>query len=190
MSDTATVEVKPPVLSPVSNVFELPEQFQPGNDIPPTAFGSSDKAPVRCQFDGCTNSVTKPAKGPTSKYCTEHKVNKGASSSTRVSGASWPRAGEVETALTRYAQLIGGGVTFINAVDGETVTKHGPAVSHELVELGRVDKRLRGWLETIAIPGKYGPLALAVAGMVLPIMANHGLIPAFVIGVSTDNQDN
>jgi hypothetical protein len=45
-----------------------------------------------------------------------------------------------------------------------------------LVELARSDKKLRGYLEMLAAPGKYGALAMAVLGIVIPILVNHGVI--------------
>jgi len=67
----------------------------------------------------------------------------------------------------------------VNPTDGRIVADGGPAVVHELVELAKTDSALRKPLELLATPGKYGPLTLAVAGVILPIMANHGLLPQF-----------
>lgn len=146
---------------------------------------------IECAEPGCANAVVKPERGRTSRYCPEHK--RGGDKAPKIDtprAASWPKAREIETALTRYVALIGSGVTFINAADGEAVILHGPAVVHEIVELGRNDKRIRRALELLSMPGKYGPLTLAIASLALPLLANHGLIPSLIVDLTKPTLPN
>lgn len=145
---------------------------------------AADAAPNRCQFDGCDNSVPKPARGRPPKFCTDHKTGKPAgtpqsefnSAKSALSGKSWPKAGEVETLLKKYVETIGIGISFVHEKDGKVIIEGGPDVVHELVELAKDERQLRKYLEWLTTPGKYAPLTLAVAGIVIPIMSNHGLI--------------
>jgi hypothetical protein len=152
----------------------------PALDIHPGAPG--DAAPNRCQSPGCTNGVPKPARGRPPKYCTEHKAGAAkpaegfASGKSALSGKSWPKAAEVETLLTKYVQMIGVGLQFIHEKDGQVIILGGPDVVHELVELAKDERQLRKYLEWLTAPGKYAPLTMAVAAIVIPIMSNHGLI--------------
>lgn len=145
----------------------------------------SDTPPLRCQHDGCTNTMDKPARGRPPKYCPEHKATASKSPGSKGTRATaWANAAVVEAALTKYLAGIGLVVSFVNPLDGECIASGAEAVAHELVELGRADKNLRKRLEFIATPGKYGPLVMSLTPIVIPIMANHGLLPQFVIGNS------
>ena len=151
----------------------------------PADSAAGDKAPGVCAFDGCTHGVPKPAggRGRPPKFCEEHKGGKGAktqenfaSARSGLSGKSWPKAAEVETLLTRYVHGLGIALSFVHEKDGEVIIVGGPDVVHELVELAKDERDLRKYLEWLTAPGKYSGLALAVAGVAIPIMSNHGLI--------------
>lgn len=94
----------------------------------------------------------------------------------------WAAAADVEKALTESIQFLAGGAMLVPALepDASLLYDHGPNIVHELVELGRSDKRLRVFLERLAAPGKYGPLAVAIFPLVLGIATNHGLVPNFL----------
>jgi len=153
-------------------------------DVDPDLLGASaDAAPNRCGQDGCTNGVTKPARGRSPKYCDDHKATDARTTSrSKASGKSWPKAAEVEKHLTDSLVLAGKGISFLNEVDGFILQTNGPAVIHELVELAKDDKTLQKYLLWIASPGKYGPLAMACSALIIPILANHnffGVLSAF-----------
>jgi hypothetical protein len=159
-----------------AEMFELSE-----TDIAPDFPASEDKAPLACEYTGCTNAIIKPARGRVPKFCPDHKNNKGTNSRSATSGKSWSEAREVESLLTNYVIGIGTGVKFLNETDGTIIVLSGPAVVHELVELAKSDKNLQKYLTWFATPGKYGPLLLALGGVVIPILANHDMIPKFSI---------
>jgi hypothetical protein len=167
-------------VSDTNTAFELPE-----TDIAPTISAAGDKAPLRCQVNGCTTAVTKPARGRTPKFCENHK-NQGNGSRSSTSGKSWTRAVEIETLLTQYVIGVGTGIRLLNAADGLVIVEGGPAIIHELVELAKTDTKIRKYLEWLAAPGKYAPITLALMGVALPIMANHNLLPQFTVNIPTD----
>lgn len=160
------------------------------SDIPPADFDNpvTDTPPLRCEVDGCDNPVIKPPRGRTPKRCDFHRANRGSVSSGNRA-PTWRDAAQVEEALTRYFNILGAGVQFVNEYDGTVITTGGPAIAHELVELAKTDKKLRERLEFLTKPGKYGPLSLAIASVVLPIMANHNLLPQFRIGTGNENDE-
>lgn len=151
----------------------------------PAATTGTDKAPGVCATDGCSNGVPKPAggRGRPPKFCDEHKGGKGApkqdgfnTARSPLSGKSWPRAAEVETLLTQYVNGLGIALSFVHEKDGQVIVAGGPDVVHELVELAKDERSLRKYLEWLTTPGKYAPLTLAVAGIAIPLLSNHGLI--------------
>ena len=163
---------------------------------------ADDVAPLRCQHPGCTNAVIKPARGRTPKYCDEHKGSRpnAGSNRSKASGKTWAKATEVETHLTKYTTLIAlalGGAAFSMAdehlsatlaADASIVAKQAPPVVHELVELAKDDKNLQRVLETLAAPSKYSGLTMAVIGLVVPLLGNHGVIPAGIAAAVSPNE--
>lgn len=159
-----------------------------GREIDPNEFGfaSDDTAPMRCNEPGCTNELHYSGRGRKPTKCDEHK-------GTRTTGTRTPRgwsgSAEVEQVLIQYVNALGTGVTFINPLDGRVIATGGPAIAHELVELAKSDMKLRKTLTSLTRPGKYGPLTLATMAVVLPIMANHHLLPQFRVPGATPDTD-
>jgi len=155
------------------------------DDIAPSS-SKPDTAPLRCQYDGCPNTVVKPSRGRTPKFCPEHR--QAGSGKNGTPRSKWANADNVEKILSGYLDTLAMGVTLINPADGAVIASGSNAVAHELVELGRVDKTVRKWLEKLSTPGKYGPLTLALFPIVLGIMANHNLLPQFMIPGLTEGR--
>lgn len=109
----------------------------------------------------------------------EDKPPKRAAGTPPIKG--WTRAAEVEKVLYNYLTALSAGVAFINVGDSVAIADGSARLAHELVELGKIDKRYRGYLETLCAPGKYGGVLLATGAIVLPIAINHNLIPQFNI---------
>ena len=156
-------------------------------DLPASVAASAagDKTPGVCAADSCTNGIPKPAggRGRPPKFCDEHKGGKTGpkqagfnSAKSSLSGKSWPKAAEVETLLTQYVNGLGIALSFVHEKDGLVIVEGGPDVVKALVELAKDERELRKYLEWLTAPGKYSPLILAVAGVAIPIMSNHGLI--------------
>jgi hypothetical protein len=169
----------------LSVAFEVPDDTPPSiSDVS----ASKDVAPLRCQEPGCLAEIVKPARGRTPKFCDEHKGAKASGTKSSLTGKSWPKAKEVEALLNQYVAGLGMGVSFLNQEDGEIIVDKAPAVVHELVKLAADDKRLRTYLEFLATPGKYAPLSLACFSLILPILANHGIVDKFIAGLITEGR--
>lgn len=96
----------------------------------------------------------------------------------RPKGPTWAKASAVEKYLNEIVSLAGTALIFVNPADSRVILEGGPRIVHELVELAKSEPALRRYLELSAAPGKYGPLTVAVAAVVIPIMVNHNLIPS------------
>lgn len=156
------------------------------DDIPPL----TDISPIRCLHEGCTNTVQKPSRGRTPKFCEEHRGSKAKSGGTSTR-AKWPQGDDIQVILASYLDNLALGITLINPADGQIIAEGSDKVAKALVDVGRQDKNWRKWLEKIATPGKYGPLVGALAPMVIAIMANHNLLPQFMIpGISEGGTPN
>lgn len=159
-------------------------------DLDPSDLRDTDSAPNRCNYPGCNEAVIRTGKGGRPpKYCPDHKDKrppKTSGAKSQTSGKSWNRASEIEGILNKYVAGAGWTIQLVNPADGKIVADNGPAVIHELVELAKDDTRLRKPLEFLATPGKYGPLGIAVLAVLVPILANHGLLPQFQISGLTE----
>ncbi len=99
----------------------------------------------------------------------------------------WSRAVEIENIIFKYLSGVSLAVSFLSADDAQIIQNGAADLAHELVELGKVDKRFRSVLESLAAPGKYGGLLIASGSIIIPIAMNHNLIPSFDLGSLTKN---
>lgn len=74
-----------------------------------------------------------------------------------------------------------GGATMIagraNAVDGMIIKAGSPALIDSIMQLCEQDKRVRDFLFDLSSSSVYLNVAMASAAIIVPILANHGLIP-------------
>ncbi len=101
----------------------------------------------------------------------------------------WTRAAEVEKVIYTYLTTIAAGVAFVNIDDAQAISNGAARLASELVELGKMDKKYRGYLEMLTKPGKYGGVLIATGAIVLPIAINHNLIPQLRIPFGTPDGD-
>ena len=77
---------------------------------------------------------------------------------------------------------IGTAVSFFDQFDGEVILVQTSEVAEALATLADEDARVAKALDAMSTGGAYGAFLMALAGMVLPIMAHHNLIPGFLAG--------
>lgn len=147
----------------VSDAYYIPE---PNDELPDVKL---------CAAPGCTNVPELTPTGRVGKFCAEHKAApKTAGKATSRTG--WKKAPEVEAALNGLFAGAGWLVGIVEPFDGDVIKAGSPNVTRELINLAKDDKQLQRYLEWLATPGKYGPLILAVGGMVVPIAIHHGAL--------------
>lgn len=154
---------------------------------------AKDTAPSSCEHGGCTNPVKKSPTGRPAKYCEDHRGGRAKVSPNKsaLTGKVWKEAEEVESILKQFVGTIAFGIRLVNAEDGRIIAEGGPDVVHELVELAKDDTELRKYLTAMTAPGKYGPLIMtSMFGVVIPIMANHGMlsIPVNLLGQTPEKK--
>ena len=73
------------------------------------------------------------------------------------------------------------GATTMGAGDahcGMVLVQRGPLFVDALIELAEKDKRVRRALSTLTTASGWGSVIIAGAGIILPVAAHHGLLPA------------
>lgn len=86
-----------------------------------------------------------------------------------------------------------GGITMgFDPYCGAVLVTRGPGVTDALMELSKQNPRVRQALEALATTSAWGGVAVAVAGVVAPILAHHKVIPAeigMMVGPSSEELD-
>lgn len=77
------------------------------------------------------------------------------------------------------------GLSVYNEADGTIVANGSPKLAQALVNTSEKNPKLRAFLENMTTGFAYSELMVAVAAIVLPIMANHGLLPDKVGAATT-----
>jgi hypothetical protein len=161
-----TVTESPP-LSAVPNDFEPFESF----DAPKTG---SD---LICEE--CAVTFTHAGRGRKPKRCPEHRAR-------RASAGSRPRAQRPSVtllgdAVTMNLRTLGSILSLVNQYDGQVIMAGAPVFGNACANVAEHDARFRRMLEGSATGIVYGELIAAALIMILPILANHGMIPERVM---------
>lgn len=98
-------------------------------------------------------------------------TNRGANSSTIKAGLT-SYVGTVGTMLMMFPKTYNDGVVILQGAD---------ALTDSLVELAKQDKRVRNVLTTMCTGGAWGAVIIASAQIGIPIAANHGLLPKYIL---------
>ena len=72
---------------------------------------------------------------------------------------------------------------FANEKDAQIIARQSPAVVDACVNLARQDEKFRAMLLAMLTGGAYTQLTIAIIGLILPILANHKLLPEMVAGL-------
>jgi hypothetical protein len=96
---------------------------------------------------------------------------------------------EIRIALGALFTIIGAALQFYNQVDGLIFVEKSPAVIDALIGIARTNDKVREVLLNFATVSGYGALASALIMMIIPIAANHNMLPKVVLftaGLSDD----
>ncbi len=96
---------------------------------------------------------------------------------------------EIRTALGALFAALSMPITFYNQTDGRIFLEKSPDVIEALLGICRTNDKIREMFLNFAKVSGYSMLANALLMMIIPIAANHGLIPgmaAFVSGLSDE----
>lgn len=92
--------------------------------------------------------------------------------STRISDA------KLKEALDAALVGMGAGLMIFDPYCGGVLVLRGPMMSDALVDVAKVNPRVRKALQSFAQTSTWGGLAGAAAAVAVPILAHHGLLPA------------
>lgn len=154
---------------------------------------------VLCTEPGCTNPVKDATRAQFgwNKRCEDHvRAAHAAGQARRASGdrppsrtrkrervreekdtapkgkRPGPLAGRIESALT----TLGTGVFILNADDGRIVIAGSHNLAVALDGLAKENPKVRAVLERALAGGAWGAVIMATAAIVVPILANHGVV--------------
>jgi len=107
----------------------------------------------------------------------------------------------IEETLSQFVTAIGVGLSIMPnervQIDGVIIVQKSDAFVKAWCELARTDKRVYNALRKLCVGGAWGGVIMASCSIVIPVAANHGLLPpmaAAVFGglpdVESDNLDD
>lgn len=83
----------------------------------------------------------------------------------------------IRNALVGLTTVIGTGLAFYNQTDGQIYFEKINAVIDSIIDIARQNDKVRETLLRFATVSSYGQLVAAMSMLIVPILANHGVIP-------------
>lgn len=150
--------------------------IEPPAPTPPPAPDAKPKRPTT-RAARAAASAARQAQGKTDK------APKGKTPAT-------PRKSTLETRLTGSLVTLGTAITVAGSMtnpavqaDGVAVISHAPAIAAALDKVAANDPKVKAALERMLTAGVWSGLIAACVPLVLTIGANHGAIPASIVGL-------
>jgi len=127
----------------------------------------------------CGKALTYAGRGAKPKYCDEHKGGRSGTSRTPTasSGGRTTKDERMRRELLAMFGTISVGVMAYDVYDGMVVMDRSGATVDALMDLAQHNSQVRKVLEQMLEVSVWAAVATAVAGMALPIAANHGVAP-------------
>lgn len=94
-----------------------------------------------------------------------------------------PPKAKLKDSLQAQFTIIGMSVYAFNHYDGERIMENSQALAESLGKLADENPRVRKVLEKMLMAGAWSEVGMAVAPMLLPILANHRVLPPFMATV-------
>lgn len=91
--------------------------------------------------------------------------------------ASGGRRKALKAPLTELISTLGIGVCVVNAYDGQRILAGAEDLAAALDKVAKEQPAVQRALEAVVTGSTWGSVALAAAPIIIPICANHGLIP-------------
>lgn len=99
----------------------------------------------------------------------------------------------IRDGLNQYVSLIGAGLSFTPSeklrTDGEIILRGGPQLVDAVVALCEEDAKVRAMFLSLMTAGAYAQIVSAVMMIVLPILANHGVLPSIFLTATQNGAD-
>lgn len=126
-------------------------------------------------FDSLRESGPEPDRAPKR----DRKGNRPRSRTSSTSSTSKSKMTDKQLRDQLDGTFVGVGAMVMpfDAWCGTVLVTRGPKVLDALIEVGKVNPRVRQALEAFASTSAWGAVFAAVAGVAVPIAAHHGLVP-------------
>lgn len=152
-----------------------------GNADTPIDIGMGDSLgkELECRTCGDTFTVEAGRKGRPPTQCDNCKGKKDSAPKAKPGAKSG--IAKLEESLA--TQLIGIGtiLAIFQPFDGIVISGNAPDTAAALAKLAERDPKVRKALERFVSSTSYGELAFVVLATVVPILANHGVVPAQMV---------
>lgn len=110
------------------------------------------------------------------------KAPKTSAKTSQSSTSNRGRKKNLTPKLEDFFTSIGTMVYALNATDGAAILEGTPDLARSLNNLANEDERVRRMLERMLTGSAYGGVFMATAAILLPILANHNLLPVQLPG--------
>lgn len=155
----------------------------PADSIRPESADLPEPEEVSVGADGsplcvvCGKSLTYAGRGRKPKYCADHKPSPGRSSTGSGTATRTTKNDRMRRELVGTLALVGTGLMMVEPYDGLVILDRAEATVDALMDVAEHNPRVRKALEQMIDVTVWGALGTALAGILLPITAHHGLLP-------------
>lgn len=147
-------DLPPADMEPVS--YDMHQCIDCGTDVPLTAGGR--------QFDRCIDCRRLARQSKTGTTTTTSSGRKG-----------WQET--LSSQLTDLGKGLGELVKLANEFDGKVIANGAPNLASALMKPAETNPKVRAALTKVADGGAWGAVIIAASAIVIPILANHQLLP-------------
>jgi hypothetical protein len=123
----------------------------------------------------CGKALTYAGRGRKPMFCDDHKT--GAKKGASTAPARATKNEKMRRELVSTLGLVGVGLMTVEPYDGLVVLDRAEATVDALMDVAEHNPRVRKVLESMIEVSVWGALGTALAGMLVPIAAHHGVIP-------------
>lgn len=150
------------------------------DEIRPESADAPDDAPESVAGDDtcivCGKPLSYSGRGRRPKYCDEHRPSRGGATKAATAGRS-TKHDRMKRELTGTLALIGTGLMMVEPYDGIVVLDRAEATVDALMDVAAHNPRVMKALEQMIDVTVWGALGTALAGIIVPITAHHGVLP-------------
>lgn len=149
------------------------------DDAPNDFFTSTDTPNTEHEYSciECGVEIFYAGRGRKPRFCDNHKKSANPTSPTKTSGN---KTNLIVANIEQFYIGIGVGLTFVNATanDGMVITQSANTLAESWRGLLDTNPKVRKYWERTLSAGGMGTVVLAHAMIAMPILRNHGLLPA------------
>lgn len=163
----------------------IPDEILPQayNDLGEDDTPEADSSGRTCEV--CGTALAYAGRGRPPRFCEDHKANKSAKPADRITPNTARNKDEkLASELASLLGLIGLGLYSVEQFDGTVLMSQAEPTAKALVIASQQNKQLRAMLEQLVMVSVWGAVASALAGIIVPILAHHRIIPMDEIAVS------